>query len=196
MNIWDSSRSATRTQTAIHQITSDERNCCHPAAAAIQNARLYSTADMYASELQKRLVDLQEAETAVAEVQGDRPGSGDKFEKVFRSRPSPFTITILREGRFVDVNAAFERRHGYSRAEVMGRTVHELHMWCDPADRMFMTEQLRQGMAVRNKITWLRTKSGEIKLTVYSADRIHFDGQPCVLAVSEDLPEFDKRRAN
>jgi PAS domain S-box-containing protein len=167
-----------------------------PAAAAIQNARLYSTADMYASELQKRLVDLQEAETALAEVKGDRPGSGDKFEKVFRSSPTPFTITTLREGRFVDVNAAFERRYGYSRAEVLGRTVHELHMWCDPADRMFMIEQLRQGVAVRNKITWLRTKAGEIKLTVYSADRIHFDGQPCVLALSEDVPEFDHRKAN
>jgi PAS domain S-box-containing protein len=96
----------------------------------------------------------------------------------------------------VYVNAAFERRYGYSRAEVLGRTVHELHMWCDPADRMFMTEQLRQGVAVRNKITWLRTKSGEIKLTVYSADRIHFDGQPCVFAISEDLPELDHRKAN
>jgi PAS domain S-box-containing protein len=94
------------------------------------------------------------------------------------------------------VNAAFERRYGYSRAEVLGRTVHELHMWCDPADRMFMTEQLRQGLAVRNRITWLRTKSGEVKLTAYSADRIHFDGQPCVLAVSEGLPQFDSRKAN
>lgn len=167
-----------------------------PAAAAIQNARLYSTADLYASELQKRLVDLQEAETALAEAQGDRPASGDRFEKVFRSSPTPFTITTLREGRFVDVNAAFERRYGYSRAEVLGRTVHELHMWCDPADRMFMTEQLRQGVGVRNRITWLRTKSGEIKLTAYSADRIHFDGQPCILAVSEDLPEFDQRKTN
>jgi PAS domain S-box-containing protein len=167
-----------------------------PAAAAIQNARLYLTADMNASELQKRLVDLQEAETALAEVQGDLPSSADRFEKVFRFSPIPFTITTLREGRFVDVNAAFERRYGYPREEVLGRTVHELHMWCDPADRMFMTEQLRQGVAVRNKITWLRAKSGEIKLTVYSADRIHFDGQPCVLAVSEDVREFDKRRAN
>ena len=167
-----------------------------PAAAAIQNARLYARADIYASELQKRLVDLQEAEMALAEVQGDRVGSGDKFEKVFRSGPIPFSITTLGEGRFVDVNAAFERRYGYSRPELIGRTVHELRMWCDPADQMFMTEQLRQGIAVRNKITWLRTKSGEAKLTAYSADRIHFDGEPCVLAVSEDLPEFDQRKAN
>jgi PAS domain S-box-containing protein len=167
-----------------------------PAAAAIQNARLYSTADMYGSELQKRLVDLQEAETALAEVQGEYSGSIDKFEKVFRSSPIPFTITTLREGRFIDVNAAFERRYGYARAEVLGRTVHELHMWCDPADRMFMMEQLRQGIAVRNKITWLRTKSGEVKLTAYSADRIHFDGQPCILAVSEDLPEYNQHKVN
>ncbi|HKT90362.1 MAG TPA: PAS domain S-box protein [Candidatus Sulfotelmatobacter sp.] len=167
-----------------------------PAAAAIQNARLYSTADMYASELQKRLVDLEEAETALAEVRWSRTSSDDRFEKVFRSSPVPLTITTLREGRFVDVNTAFERRYGYTREEVLGRTVHDLDMWCDPADRMFMTEQLRQGVAVRNRITWLRSKSGEVKLTSYSADRIHFAGQACVLAVSDDLPEFNQRKAN
>ncbi len=69
-------------------------------------------------------------------------------------------------------------------------------MWCDPADRVFMIEQLHRGSAVRNGITWLRTKSGEVKLTAYSADRIYFEGESCILAVSEDLPEFDKRKAN
>ena len=69
-------------------------------------------------------------------------------------------------------------------------------MWCDPADRMFMIEQLQRGIPVRNVITWLRTKSGEVKLTAYSADRIHFDGQSCILAVSEDLAEYDQKKAN
>jgi PAS domain S-box-containing protein len=167
-----------------------------PAAAAIQNARLFARADIYASELEKRLVDLNEAETALAEAQGDRHGFDDKFEKVFRSSPIPFSITTLREGRFVDVNAAFERRYGYSREEVRGRTVHELRIWADPADRMHLIEQLRRGISVRNKITWLRTKSGEVKLTAYSADRIHFDGQPCILAVSEDLPAYNQHKPN
>jgi PAS domain S-box-containing protein len=94
------------------------------------------------------------------------------------------------------VNVAFERRYGFSREEVLGRTVHELQMWCNPADRMFMIEQLHRGIPVRNVITWLRTKSGEVKLTAYSADRLHFDGQSCVLAVSEDLPEYDQKKAN
>ncbi len=49
---------------------------------------------------------------------------------------------------------------------------------------------------MRNKITWLRTKSGDVKLTAYSADRIHFDGQSCVLAVSADLPEYNQHKVN
>jgi hypothetical protein len=61
---------------------------------------------------------------------------------------------------------------------------------------MFMIEQLRRGMPIRNVITRIRTKSGELKLTAYSADRIHFNGEPCILAVSEDLPEFDKKKTN
>lgn len=86
-----------------------------PAAAAIQNARLFARSDIYASELEKRLIDLREAETALRQAQGDRKVSDDKFQKVFRCSPIPFSITTLNEGRFVDVNAAFERRYGYPR---------------------------------------------------------------------------------
>jgi len=59
-----------------------------------------------------------------------------------------------------------------------------------------MVEQLQRGGPIRNVITRLRTKSGEVKLTVYSADRIQFDGQSCILAVSEDLSEYDKHKVN
>jgi PAS domain S-box-containing protein len=166
-----------------------------PAAAAIQNARLYQTAQIYGEELEKRIADLKQAESALAESEGNRRLSEEKFQKVFRSSPIPFSITTVKEGRFLDVNGAFERRYGYSREEVIGHTVHELRIWDDPADRVRMTTQLQQG-PIRNVITRLRTKSGEIKLTAYSADRIQFDGQSCILAVSEDLPEYDQQKAN
>ena len=61
-----------------------------PAAAAIQNARLFAKADIYASELEKRLVDLREAENALAQAKGSRQVSEDKFQKVFRCSPIPF----------------------------------------------------------------------------------------------------------
>jgi PAS domain S-box-containing protein len=78
-----------------------------PAAAAIQNARLYETARIYGSELEKRLADLKQAEAALMESEDSRRISEEKFQKVFRSSPIPFSITTVKEGRFLDVNAAF-----------------------------------------------------------------------------------------
>jgi PAS domain S-box-containing protein len=167
-----------------------------PAAAAIQNSRLYERAEIYGSELQRRLTDLRQTEKALEQSEEGRRVSEDKFHKVFRSSPIPFSITTVNEGRFVDVNAAFEYRYGYSRAEVIGRTVGELRIWEDPKDRALMIAQLQQRGPIRNVITRLRTKSGEIKTTAYSADKIQFDGQSCILAVSEDLPNSDKSLNN
>ncbi|MGE5114272.1 MAG: PAS domain S-box protein, partial [Acidobacteriaceae bacterium] len=167
-----------------------------PAAAAIQNARLYSTAEIYGSELEKRLSDLEKVEQALDRSEADRRGSEEKFEKIFHSSPVAFSITTLEEGRFLEVNAAFECRYGYRRQEVLGRTAYELRMWEDPADRKLLLAHLRRGGPVRNIVTRIRTKAGEIKLTAYSADRIQFDGQACILAVSEDVATHDPQRSN
>jgi PAS domain S-box-containing protein len=165
-----------------------------PAAAAIQNSRLYERAAIYGEELEKRIEDLRRAQAALVQSEEGRRLSEDRFQKVFRSSPVPLSITTVADGRFVDVNASFECRYGYSRAEVLGRTVHELRIWDDPSDRALMVAQLQRG-PVRNVITRLRTKSGQIRTTTCSADKIQFDGQSCVLAVSEDLQE-DNQKVN
>lgn len=165
-----------------------------PAAVAIQNARLYSTAEIYGSELEKRLADLEHAERALGQSEVSRKTSEEKFQKIFHSSPVAFSIATLEEGRFLEVNAAFEGRYGYSRRELLGHTVHQLRIWEDPADRRLLVAQLRTGGPIRNVITRLRAKSGEIKLTAYSADRIEFDGQACILAVSEDVSIYDPKR--
>ena len=167
-----------------------------PAAAAIQNARLYETARIYREALESRLNSLKNAEIALAQSEDSRKSSEEKFQKVFRSSPIPFSITTLKDGRFLDVNAAFERRYGYSRVEVLGHTVHELAIWEDPRDRELMLAQLSKGGPIQNVMTRLRTKSGEIKVTAYSADRIQFEGESCILAVSEDVPQIDPHKSN
>lgn len=164
-----------------------------PAAVAIQNARLYSTAEIYGSELEKRLTDLEDAKRALGLSEQDRKVSEEKFQKIFHSSPIAFSITTLEEGRFLEVNAAFESRYGYTRPELLGRTVLELGIWEDPRDRRLMVAQLKRGGPIRNVIARLRTKSGEIKLTAYSADRIQFDGQTCIFAVSEDVVTHDPK---
>jgi PAS domain S-box-containing protein len=167
-----------------------------PAAVAIQNARLYSTAEIYGSELEKRLADLQKAEQALDQSEAKSRVSEEKFQKIFHSSPVAFSITTLDEGRFLEINAAFEARYGYSRQDVLGRTVHELRIWDDPTDRRLLVALLQRGGPIRSVMTRLRAKSGAIKLTAYSADRIEFDGQPCILGISEDVITHDPKSTN
>jgi len=47
--------------------------------------------------------------------------------------------------------------------------------------------QLKLGGPVRKVVTRLRVKSKKIKFTGFSADPIQFDGETCILAVSEDV---------
>ena len=166
-----------------------------PAAAAIQNSRLYERAAIYGEELAKRIEDLRRVQAALVQSEEGLRLSEDRFQKVFRSSPVPFSITKVADGRFVDVNAAFECRYGYTRKEVLGRTVDELRIWEDPSDRGLMVAQLQRG-PIRNVITRLRTKSGQIKTTTYSADKIQFGGQSCILAVSEDLANAEHHSSN
>ena len=160
-----------------------------PAAVAIQNARLYERAEIYGTELEQRLADLNETEQALQQAEKSRTLSEEKFTKVFRSSPIAFSITTAVGGRFIDVNEAFERRYGYSSKELIGRTVFDIGVWDDPGERSHMLDQVRERGQVRNRITRFRTHSGELLDTIYSADIIELDGQQCLLAVSEDLPD-------
>jgi PAS domain S-box-containing protein len=160
-----------------------------PAAVAIQNARLYERAEIYGAELEQRLDDLQQTQNALRQAQEGRELSEEKFTKVFRSSPIAFSITTVDEGRFLDVNEAFERRYGHARAELLGRTVFDVGIWDDASERMRMLEELREQGRVRNRITRFRKRSGQAIDTFYSAEIIAIEGCDCVLAVSEDLPE-------
>jgi PAS domain S-box-containing protein len=167
-----------------------------PAAAAIQNARLYETACIYSETLESRIAELKRTETALARSEDSRRSFEEKFERVFESCPLPFSITTLKEGRFLDVNAAFEHRYGYSRNEILGRTVQELRIWEDPTDRGLMLARLNQGGPIRNMMARLRTKSGQITLTAYSASKFQFEGETCILAISEDVHQYDSQKSN
>jgi len=165
-------------------------------AAAIQNVRLYEQAQIYGAELEKLLADLRQTQRALEQAEQQRLVSEDKFEAIFRSSPVAFSITTLEDGRFLDVNLAFEQRYGFSRFELVEHTVFELNFWEDRTDRAFLIAQLSNGNSVRNLITRLRTKSGELRLTAYSASRIRFDGESCVLAVSGDIPDAEPYQMN
>jgi PAS domain S-box-containing protein len=179
----------THAQTFTQEHLRLAKSLAIPAAVAIQNARLYERAEIYGAELEHRLADLEMTQRALRQAEEGRTLSEERFTKVFRSSPIAFSITTRDEGRFLDVNDAFERRYGYSRQNVVGRTVFEIGVWDDPSERQCVLDEIREHGSVRNRVTRFRRSSGELIDTIYSAETIELDGQQCFLAVSEDLPD-------
>jgi two-component system, NarL family, sensor kinase len=113
--------------------------------------------------------------------------SEDRFATAFYASPFAMAITTLDEGRYLDVNEAFERQMDYTRDEVVGHTSLELNVWPTPADRVAMVQTLLRQKRLRDRAAQFRTKSGRLITTLYSAGLITLDGRPCVLAAIADI---------
>jgi PAS domain S-box-containing protein len=167
-----------------------------PAAVAIQNARLYERAEIYGTELEKQLAGLDQTQRALEKAEENRACSEERFSKVFRAIPMPFSITTVDEGRFIDVNEAFEERYGYSRYELIGRTIFGIGIWADPQARPRMLSEIREHGSIRNHAIRVRKASGEVVEAVLSAQVLDLEGQRCILAVTEELADRVSLRAS
>ncbi|MDP3701612.1 MAG: diguanylate cyclase, partial [Hylemonella sp.] len=112
-----------------------------------------------------------------------------KFATAFTSSPVAASIATAGEGRFMNVNANFERDFGWTREDLIGRTSLEVGIWPDAKSRQQLTEMLsRHGRTVNYESRW-RHKNGELRDVSISGEIIAFDGVPCILAYGTDITE-------
>ena len=116
--------------------------------------------------------------------------SGEMFAAVFRFSPNLILISTQAEGRCLDVNEAFLRYTGYARDEIVGHTTHELGLWVRPEDRDNMLSQLARHGAVRDLEVEYRKRSGATGFAVFYATPTTIDGEPCLLAMAQDVTEY------
>jgi PAS domain S-box-containing protein len=112
-----------------------------------------------------------------------------KFATAFRASPHAMTITSLKDGRFIDVNTSFERQSGYTREEVLGKSVLDIGLWADSEDLASLMADSLKRQKVTGRQVRLRTKAGRIVHAIYSVEVIHVNGEPCALAAGEDITE-------
>ena len=112
-----------------------------------------------------------------------------KFSKIFNCNPDLMSISTLKEGRYVEVNDAFEEITGYKRHEVIGRTVEELDIWAVPSARSKIIQQAREYGSIRNAEIAFRMKSGEIRNFITSLEIIDMDGEEHLIVTTKDITE-------
>ncbi len=111
----------------------------------------------------------------------------EKFAKVFNSSPDAIAISLLADGRYIDVNSAFERIIGYARDEAIGRSSPDLGIWVDPEERRHLLQRLADRGRVEDFEVRLRRKSGQIITCLVSCQPIEIDGEACMLSIARDI---------
>ncbi|MFM9265724.1 PAS domain S-box protein [Tychonema sp. BBK16] len=131
----------------------------------------------------------QELENLVEERTAQLRLSEEKFAKAFRSSPNPITITRLKDGRHLEINESFCQTIGYSASEIIGRTAIDLNIWASKEARAKLFVMFNKKQIVRNYEFDFRTKNGEIKTALLSAEIIEINGESCVISVSQDISD-------
>jgi PAS domain S-box-containing protein len=115
--------------------------------------------------------------------------SEEKFSKSFRQSPLAVSIISTKDGRYIDVNEAFEQQTGWRRDEVIGRTALDIDLWVDRAQRASFFKELQAMGNVRDVEVALRKKDGEIREIRKSAELIEVHGEQCAVSVFADITE-------
>lgn len=119
-------------------------------------------------------------------VEAELKLSEERFFKAFRSNPGFMTISKLESGAIIDVNDAFLRATGFSRDEVIGHSTVDLKIF-EPEVRANIRRLLYGKRYLRDMEIEMRTKAGQVKTVLFSAELITIGSEEIMLAVSSDI---------
>lgn len=117
----------------------------------------------------------------------------EQFRAAFRLTPDVMSITRLSDGRYIEVNAAFERVLGRSREDTIGRTSSELNIWHDPSQRESLVQKMLEHGTVNDHFMLLRARDGQVREALLNAATFEARGERLIISLLRDVT--DERRA-
>jgi PAS domain S-box-containing protein len=111
------------------------------------------------------------------------------FESIFRTSQAATILSVFADGRCVDANDAYARMTGYTREELVGRSIVDLGIWYDAEERKRIMAELAGRRRLSGADVLLRTRAGAIIHTVVSGEILQIDGRDHVLSFFFDITE-------
>lgn len=118
--------------------------------------------------------------------------SEQKFSTAFQVNSAMMAITHYANGKHIDINNSFLEVLGYSRDEIVGKNGLELEIYIDPNLRTEIIQKLNNSIPVRKMEMQMRTKDGDLKTGLLSADSIYIGQTHCLLTVTIDITDRKK----
>jgi len=113
----------------------------------------------------------------------------ESFSKAFHANPGPMVLSYPDSGKLIDVNEQWVKLIGYAREELIGRSSKELGIFEDWSERAHLVNELKIKGTVRNFPIGTRTKTGEIRKVLWSAEMITHQGEEVMLSLLYDITE-------
>ncbi len=115
--------------------------------------------------------------------------SEERFSKVYHSSAAIISISRLKDGMFLDVNDAFLRATGWTRAEVIGRSATDIRLWPEEGARTSLLERLARDHAVRDVDLEFHNKNGDLHYAIGSIEPIAINGEECLLTIAQNVTD-------
>jgi PAS domain S-box-containing protein len=119
-----------------------------------------------------------------------------KFSLIYDKLPFAATLTRPQDGFILDVNDTFENIFGYSKQEVIGKTLLELGLVPDAESRERILAELLERNSVRGVELKLSTKSNGTRIFLANLDLVEMRGETYVLQTDQDITEKKKLEEN
>jgi PAS domain S-box-containing protein len=110
-------------------------------------------------------------------------------ELIFNTSPDAVLITRLADGLFVGINDGFSVLTGFTRAEVIGRSILEVNIWKNPEDRQQLVNLLLEKGVCENLEAVFQRKNGSQMIGMVFAKIITLQGVAHIVSVTHDITE-------
>ncbi|MEI6634704.1 MAG: PAS domain S-box protein [Chlamydiota bacterium] len=115
-----------------------------------------------------------------------------RFERLFRNNPALMALSTVPDQRFSDVNDAFLKALGYSRDDIVGKTVVELGLFLHAELQAAIADTLQADGHIADFELQVRRKDGAILDGIFSGELIDIQGRQYFLTVMIDITERNR----
>jgi PAS domain S-box-containing protein len=123
----------------------------------------------------------------VVDDETERFEAEDRFESAFNANPAPAIICRLSDLRYIKVNPGFLEMTGYAREDLIGRSIYEVDVLSEAANRELAVERLKEGQTIPQTEARLPLPDGDIKFVIVAGEPIEVQDEECVLFTFADL---------
>jgi PAS domain S-box-containing protein len=119
--------------------------------------------------------------------------SEEKFAKAFECSPALMAISTIEDGKYLNVNQRFVDVLGYSYHEILGKTAKQIGLLQETSERENLFPGLKESGASTPVEVSVRTKSGDIRTGILTAQIVRVQGSEHLLSSFSDIT--DRKRA-